>query len=131
MSTTPDRTDRTLTVRVAPAEAAFDDVADRLAALDQEKQVEPLYSVTFQRQEDLRRVLSPTNVELLRTIARESPSSIRELARAVERDVRQVHDNLSELESYGLVEFREVGQAKQPRVWYDDIEVEIPIAPDG
>lgn len=120
-------TNRTLTVRVASPDDAFDDVADQLAAIDRGEEPEPLSRVTFQRETDLQRLLSPKNIELLRTIARESPGSIRELARLVDRDIRQVHDNLRDLESYGLVEVEQAGRAKRPTVWYDDIEIEIPI----
>lgn len=120
-------TDRTLTVRVASPDDAFDDVADRLDALDRGEESEPLYRVTFQREKDLQRLLSAKNIELLRAIARESPRSIRELARMVGRDIRQVHDNLRELETYGLVDVEQTGRAKRPTVWYDDIEIEVPI----
>ena len=69
---------------------------------------------------------------LLRTIAREEPAGIRETARLVDRDVRQVHRNLNELESLGLIDLKERGLAKRPTVWYDTIEVDLPLfGPDS
>ncbi|MCH7660043.1 MAG: winged helix DNA-binding protein [Euryarchaeota archaeon] len=121
-------THRTLTVRVASPSDAFEDLTERFEALDRGEEIDPLYRVTFQREEDLQRLLSAKNIQLLRTIARESPDSIRALARGVGRDIRQVHDNLSELEAYGLVEIEDDGRAKRPSVWYDDIEINVPIA---
>lgn len=121
-------THRTLTVRVASPSDAFEDLTERFEALDRGEKIDPLYRVTFQREEDLQRLLSAKNIQLLRTIARESPDSIRALARGVGRDIRQVHDNLSELEAYGLVEIEDDGRAKRPSVWYDDIEINVPIA---
>lgn len=41
--------------------------------------------------------------------------------------MRQVHDNLNELERLNLVRFETDGRAKRPVVWYDDIDVELPI----
>ncbi|WP_178915684.1 hypothetical protein [Natronomonas gomsonensis] len=70
-------------------------------------------------------ICRPTTIELLRTIAREEPSSIRETARLVDRDVRQVHDNLWTLGGEGLVEFERDGRAHRPVVDYDEIELEI------
>lgn len=124
---TPTPTHRTLTVRVASPSDAFDELEERFAALDRGEEIDPLYRVTFQREEDLQRLLSPKNIQLLRTIARESPDSIRALARGVDRDIRQVHDNLSELEAYGLVEIEDAGRSKRPSVWYTDIEINVPI----
>jgi predicted transcriptional regulator len=71
------------------------------------------------------RLCRPTSIELLRTVAREEPTSIREAARLVDRDVRQVHDNLWKLGELGLVEFDRSGQSHRPFVTYDRIEVEI------
>ena len=70
-------------------------------------------------------VCRPTTIELLRAIAHEEPSSIRETARLVNRDVRQVHDNLWTLGGEGLVEFERDGRARRPVVDYDEIELEI------
>ena len=77
---------------------------------------EPLYRVTFQREMDSQRLCSPKNTELLRTIARASPERIPEFARLVDRDIRQVHDNLREHETYGFVALEPIGRAKRPTV---------------
>ncbi|MFT4885463.1 MAG: putative transcriptional regulator [Natronomonas sp.] len=71
------------------------------------------------------RLCRPTSIELLRTVAREEPTSIREAARLVDRDVRQVHDNLWKLGELGLVEFDRSGQSHRPFVTYDRIEIDI------
>lgn len=123
---TPDR--KVLTVRVATPDDVFDELEERFAALDAGERPDPKYEVVLDQEADLNRLLSATNVELLRTIARETPASIRETARLVDRDVRQVHDNLNELERLNLVRFETDGRAKRPVVWYDDIDIELPIA---
>ena len=126
-STDTTETDRTLRVRVDTPGNAFDRVEDRLAAIDAGETPEPLFEVVLQSEEDLQRLLSAKNIELLRVIAREEPGSIRDLCRRVDRDIRQVHDALSRLEEMGLVEFDESGRSKRPRVWYDDITIDVPI----
>ena len=70
-------------------------------------------------------VVRPTTIRLLRTIACEEPSSIRKAARLVDRDVRQVHDNLWEPGQLGLVEFDRSGRSHRPVVDYDRVEVGI------
>jgi predicted transcriptional regulator len=107
-----DTDDRTvLTVRVASSTDAFDELEQRFESLDAGTRPTPLYEIVLQREEDLTRLLNPNNVELLRTIARESPASIRETARLVDRDVRQVHDDLTELARLNLLAFVEDGRA--------------------
>ena len=73
------------------------------------------------------RLVRPTSLELLRTVAREEPSSIREAARLVGRDVRQVHDDLWNLGQMGLVEFDRGGRSHRPLVEYERIEVGIDV----
>lgn len=123
--------DRTLTIRFGGDSGITDRIAERFAALDRGEDPDPLYEVVLKRDEDLHRVTRPKNMELLEMLAAEAPESIRETARLVDRDVRQVHRNLDELADLGLVEFREAGQSKQPYVWYDRIQFDIPIGSGG
>ncbi|PSQ13134.1 hypothetical protein BRC99_04405 [Halobacteriales archaeon QS_7_69_60] len=73
------------------------------------------------------RLVRPTSLELLSTVAREEPSSIREAARLVDRDVRQVHDDLWNLGQMGLVEFDRGGRSHRPLVEHERIEVGIDV----
>jgi len=79
---------------------------------------------------ELSRLLSPKNLELLQAISEHQPDSIRETAGLVERDYKQVHRNLSELEDIGVIEFEGggSGQAKKPTLAYDGLEIDIPFA---
>lgn len=102
-------------------------LVETLETLDHGETPEPLFEIVYHNIEDLHRVTRPTNLELLRTIVREEPSGIRETARLVDRDVRQVHRNLAELEALGLIEIKEEGRSKQPKTWYDAISVDLPL----
>jgi predicted transcriptional regulator len=73
----------------------------------------------------LPRVLAPTNLDLLRAIRTEEPDSIRETAAAVDRDVKNVHENLMELSRLGVVEFEWDGRARRPVVDYDAVSVSV------
>jgi predicted transcriptional regulator len=120
-----------LTVRVEPDEGFVDRSLEAMRALDRgETPDEEYHGVSLRDPHELSRLLSATNVELLRTIAREEPESIRELCRLVDRDIRQVSDNLAELEALGVVELQQNGRAKRPRFEYDEIEIRVPIERD-
>jgi predicted transcriptional regulator len=69
------------------------------------------------------RMFRPTNLELLEAIGEHEPDSIRELARLVDRHPPEVTQNVTELADYGLIELNQAGNAKQPRLWYDEIEI--------
>jgi predicted transcriptional regulator len=85
--------------------------------------------LNFDSYATLSRFLTNRNLELLAVIANEAPGSIREAAQLVDRDYREVHRNLSELEDLGLIRFEggDPGKAKKPVIEYDDIEVAIPL----
>lgn len=102
-------------------------IEETLRALDAGEDPEAYFECTFHDPDQLHQVTRPRNLELLRTIAQHAPDGIRETARLVDRDVSQVHRNLGELAELGLIEFEEDGQSKRPTVWYDAIEVELPL----
>ena len=122
-------TDRTLHIRFQ--EGSDDDLEDALAALDRGETPEPHLEVVYHDPADVHRVTRPKSLELLRAIVQHEPDSIRETARLVERDVSQVHRNLTELEELHLVELVDDGQSKRPSVWYDAIDIDLPlVTPD-
>ena len=86
--------------------------------------------LNFESYADLSRLLSPKNLELLETIAEHEPDSIRRTAEVVGRDYKQVHQNLSELEDIGVIEFEGdgSGRPKKPVLTYDGFEIDLPFA---
>lgn len=83
--------------------------------------------LSFGDTDEMAVVFSPRAIDLLRTIAHEEPTSMREAARLVDRDIKDVSRNLDHLAEYGVVEFVEEGRAKRPVVPFDDIEIRLPL----
>jgi Predicted transcriptional regulator len=50
---------------------------------------------------------------------------MRAAAELVDRDFKEVHRNLTELERLNVIEFEESGRAKRPVVRFDEIDVEV------
>lgn len=117
--------DRTLHIRFRGGDD--DGFEEALAALDRGENPDPHLEVVYHDPADLHQVTRPKSLELLRAIVRHEPGSIRETARLVERDVSQVHRNLTELADLHLVDLVEDGRAKRPIVWYDAIDIELPL----
>lgn len=132
-NTGPDThtTDDTRVLHIRFREGDTEQVEETLDALDRGETPESYVERVYHDPDELHRITRPKNLELLRTIVRERPASIRETARLVERDVRQVHRNLEELEGLGLIGFEETDRAKRPTVWYDEINVELPLGETG
>lgn len=74
-----------------------------------------------------------SNLTLLEAIVNERPESIRQTAEAVDRDYREVHRNLQELGSLGVIEFEEDGASKRPvlRGGAETIDFSFSIGPDA
>ncbi|SEP21717.1 Predicted transcriptional regulator [Halorientalis persicus] len=122
-------TDRTLHIRFQ--DGSDDDLEDALAALDRGETPDPHLEVVYHDPADVHRVTRPKSLELLRAIVQHNPESIRETARLVDRDVSQVHRNLTELEELHLVELVNDGQSKRPSIWYEAIDIDLPlVTPD-
>jgi predicted transcriptional regulator len=81
----------------------------------------------FGTYDDLVDNLTPLRLELMQVIAEHAPESMREAARLVDRDVSDVHSDLKQLETLGILEFEEggLGGAMQPVIPFDRIEMQI------
>jgi predicted transcriptional regulator len=69
---------------------------------------------TFESPAALFRVLTPKRWELLERLQGLGPSSLRGLARSLERDVKRVHEDVAALIEVGLVEKTERGRIHVP-----------------
>jgi len=127
-------TETTLHVRVEPTTAFVEDVREDLQKVERGEEIDETHVVSLPDMAALERLLNEKNVELLQTVAREEPESVRAAARAVDRDVKNVSTALNELAELGFLRFEESGAAKRPVVWYDTIDIDLPIgqtAPAG
>lgn len=85
------------------------------------------HRLSFETTDQLAQVFTPRAIDLLRAIAQEEPASIREAARVVDRDIKQVSENLKRLEEYDVIEFVAEGRANRPVVPYDEIDIQLPL----
>lgn len=118
---------RTLHVTIQPVSDRADLEAD-LSAIDAGEAIDPQDpTLAIEDLETFGRIFRGTNLELLEAIVETEPASIRKLADAVDRHPPDVLANVRELEDYGLLELEQDGRAKRPTVWYDTIDVDIPL----
>jgi predicted transcriptional regulator len=119
-----------LTVRIGDGEQTRRDALDRIRALEDGADLDDQHVLVLEDHAELARLLSPTNIELLRAIREHEPESMRAAAALVDRDIKDVHRNLEELEALDVIEFEQAGRAKRPVVRFDEIDVEVSLRPD-
>ncbi len=120
-------TQNTLHIRVESSAEFFQDALEDLREIESDEATDDEYVLSLPDEEALERVLNAKNLELIRTTARENPESVRDLARRVDRDVKNVSEALGRLEELGVVRLEKDGRAKRPVVWYDEIDVALPL----
>jgi len=122
-------TQNTLIVTVESLDAVkrrTDDAFERALGGDTSVEDAPR-RISFETTDQLLQVFTPRGIDLLQAIARDEPESMRAAARLVDRDIKQVSQNLERLATYGVVEFVEEGRAKRPVVPYDEIDIRLPL----
>lgn len=118
----------TLKIRIGERERTRRETIERIEAAQRGESVEDRHILNIEKKRDVTRILSEVNLELLETISEEEPESMRATADLVDRDFKEVHGNLTELESLGLIEFEQDGRAKRPVVPYDDIQLDFDLS---
>jgi predicted transcriptional regulator len=92
------------------------------------------FILNFEEFDDIARLMRTSNLELIEAIVSEEPASIRHLAEIVDRDYREVHRNLQELESLGVIKFDDDGSRKRPILRrgaeHIDFSIRFPRSPD-
>lgn len=116
----------TLRITSRPFEQHEQDALDRAERWEDGHDVPKV--VNFQDASQLQRVLTPRRLELVKRLMDEPAESIRDLADRLDRDVRQVHDDLQLLHEYRIVHFREHGNAKAPFVPYERVTIEVELS---
>ena len=124
------RAESTLVVTVKSSDKFHDDVTDEIKALESGDTVDSTPTLSFTSYDDLMKTLTPRVLDLIEAIRREEPASINETARVVDRDVKNVHEELSQLAQLGIIFFEEDGQRKRPVVWFDELVINLPFGPE-
>jgi predicted transcriptional regulator len=112
-------------VRVGRTEQTRQEAREKIAALERGEDVEDMLVLNLPNYAELARLMREKNLELLRVLVQHDPASIREAAELVDRDYKEVHRNLNELKTLGVVEFEDVGRSKQPVVHFDELEIDV------
>ncbi|OLZ39697.1 hypothetical protein A6E15_01275 [Natrinema saccharevitans] len=123
-------TTNVLLVTIGDADGLSEEGREAIRTLRGGESVDRPATVTVANEQQLSDVFNERTYALLRVIRDENPESIREMARVVGRDVKNVHEELTTLEALGIIRFDDDGQSKRPVFPYDDLIIS-PFAHDG
>lgn len=110
-----------ITVERGDDEGIYEKGLEAIQTPEDGESVDQPTTITFPDEKLLAETFNEQTYTLLNVIRDEAPSSIRETARLVERDKKNVHEELTTLEALGVIRFEQEGQSKRPIVPYDDL----------
>lgn len=116
----------TLVVTVQSTGEFHDNVRSAIAALEESDSLGSPPTISFTSYDELMGTFTPRRLELIEAIRGEDPASINETARVVDRDVKNVHEELSRLAQLGIIYYVNEGQRKRPIVWFDELLIDLP-----
>ena len=121
---------KNVTLRIKSLEDVIEEAKDVMERLEKGEKVKKHEGISFTNLDVMRKVLTEERLRILKTIKKAHPSSIYELAKILERDIKNTFDDVQYLAEVGLIELKKskVGREKiTPLVNYDKILLEIPV----
>ena len=109
-------------------DTAYAEWAETFEKVRKGRKVDKSRGIYFTSLEAIRKVLTEKRLELLRVIKEQEPDSVYELAKILNRDIKNVNDDLKLLKDIGLVSITKARKGRGrviPRVNYDKIQLEI------
>src|SRR3972149_5661408 len=98
--------------------------------LERGEKVKKESGIYFENLEAFRRVLTERRLEMLHVIKEKHPSSVYELAKMLDRNIKNVTMDLEYLKEIGLVEIKRSKEKRErviPEVNYDVIELQVAV----
>ncbi len=121
---------KNITIGIRSVEEGLKDLSGTIRSIRSGKPVRRREGTFFVDLEAMRRVLTPKRLALLHLIRESRPESIYALARAADRDLKNVQADVSMLAKLGLVSLNRARTARDriiPTVDYDRLQLQIPV----
>ena len=111
-------------------EDVLSNARDVMKKLERGEKVKKESGIYFENLEAFRRVLTERRLEMLHVIKEKHPSSVYELAKMLDRNIKNVSMDLEYLKEIGLVEIKRSKEKRErviPEVNYDVIELQVAV----
>lgn len=121
---------RNIKIAIKSDEELFKEVKEVCEKLEKGEKVKKHEGISFENLDVMRKVLTEERLRILKTIKKEHPSSIYELAKILRRDTKNTFDDVQYLAQVGFIEIKKTKKGREkatPIVKYDKILLEIPV----
>ena len=117
-------------IAIKSLEDVLSNAKEVMKKLERGEKVKRESGVYFENLEAFRRALTERRLEMLHVIKEKHPSSVYELAKMLDRDIKNVNVDLEYLREIGLVEIKRSKEKRErviPEVNYDVIELRVAV----
>lgn len=121
---------KNIKVAIKSDDEIFNDIKDVVGKIERGEKVKKHEGISFDSIDAMRKVLTEERLKVLRAIKREHPESIYELAKKLNRDIKNTFNDVQFLAEAGLLELKKTKDGREkttPLVNYDKILLEIPV----
>ncbi len=121
---------RDIKISIKSDKDLFKEVKEVWEKLEKGEKVKKHEGISFENLDAIRKVLTEERLRILKTVKKEHPQSIYELAKMLHRDIKNTFNDVQFLAQAGLIELKKIkdGRGKtMPRVNYDRILLEIAV----
>ena len=121
---------RDIKISIKSDEDIFKEVKGVWEKIEKGEKVKKHEGISFESIDDMRKVLTEERLRILKTIKKEHPQSIYELAKMIHRDIKNTFDDVQFLAQAGLVELQNTKNGREkttPLVNYNRILLEIQV----
>ena len=94
---------RDVRICIKSKENLFNEIKEVWGKLEKGEQVKKHEGISFENIEVMRKILSEERLRILKTIKKEHPKSIYELAKFLNRDIKNTFDDVQFLAKIGLI----------------------------
>ena len=121
---------RNIKIAIKSDKEIFKEVKEVMEKIERGKRVKKHEGISFDSIDSMRKVLTEERLRVLRTVKKEKPASVYELAKRLKRDIKNTFNDVQFLARAGLLELKKTKTGRErttPLVKYDKILLEIPV----
>src|SRR3990167_4299126 len=115
---------RDIKISIKSDEDIFKEVKGIWGKIERGEKVKKHEGISFESIESMRKILTEERLRIIKTIKKEHPQSIYELAKMIHRDIKNTFDDVQFLAQAGLVELKKTKDGREkttPLVNYNKI----------